>query len=72
MKHLGSGHQYTPMVEHVTFMVAIDTGNGQQRGADNDVVPWPIEFSVHGQNDLLAKSSGLIECDSVSISPGDL
>ena len=25
MKHLGSGHQYFPMVEHVTYMVAIDT-----------------------------------------------
>ena len=39
MNHLGSSHQYTPMMEHVTCMVAIDTGNGQRRDADNDVVP---------------------------------
>ena len=33
MKHLGSGHQYTPMMVNV----AIDTGNGQ-RDVDNDEV----------------------------------
>ena len=27
--NLGSVHQYTPMIEHVTCMVAIDTCNGQ-------------------------------------------
>ena len=30
MKHLGSGHQHTPVMEHVTYMVAIGTGNGQE------------------------------------------
>ena len=42
MKHLVSGHQYTPMMNHVTYMVAIDTGNGQQRDVDNDEVPCPV------------------------------
>ena len=41
VNHLGSGHQYTPMREHVTCMVAIDTGNGQRRGADNNAVACP-------------------------------
>ena len=41
MKHLGSGHQYTPMWEHVTYMVAIDTGNEQGRDPDNDKVLCP-------------------------------
>ena len=27
MGHLGSGHQYTAMMEHVRCMVAIDTGS---------------------------------------------
>ena len=29
MKHVGSGHQHTPMMEHATYMVAIDRDNGQ-------------------------------------------
>ena len=24
MKHLGSGHQYTPIIKHITYMVAIE------------------------------------------------
>ena len=39
MKHLGCGHQYTIMMEHFTYMVAIDIGNGQQR--DTDEMPCP-------------------------------
>ena len=27
MEHFGSGRQYTQMMEHVTYLVAIDTGN---------------------------------------------
>ena len=27
VKYLGSGHQYTPMMGYVTYMVAIDTTN---------------------------------------------
>ena len=42
MKHLGSVHQYTPMMEHVTYIVAIDTGNGQQWDEDNNGMPCPI------------------------------
>ena len=42
MDHLGNDHQYSPMVEHVIYMVAIDTGNGQQRDADK-VMPFPIK-----------------------------
>ena len=41
MKHLGSGHQYCPMMEHVTYMVAIDIGNGQRQDPDNDERLWP-------------------------------
>ena len=43
MKHMSSGHQYTPIMEHVThmYMVAIDTGNGQQRDVATDVIPCP-------------------------------
>ena len=35
--------QYTPMIEHITYTVVIDTGNGQQK-ADNDVMPCPINI----------------------------
>ena len=34
--NLSSGHQYTPMMEHVTYVVAIDTCNGQQQHLDTD------------------------------------
>ena len=40
MKYLGGGHQYTPMMACVTYMVAIDTGNGQQWDANNVVMPY--------------------------------
>ena len=41
MNHMGSGRQYTPMMEHVTCMVAVDTGNGHRCGANNNMVPCP-------------------------------
>ena len=40
MNHVGSGHQYTSMMGHVTYMVAIDTANRQQRDANNNEVPY--------------------------------
>ena len=43
---MGSAHQYTPMMEYVTYMVTIDTGNGQRRDADNDVVPCPTTVNI--------------------------
>ena len=27
MKHVGGSHQYTPMIEYITYFAAIDTGN---------------------------------------------
>ena len=42
MKYLRIGHQYTTMMEHVTYMGVIDTGNGQW-DADNDVMPCPTD-----------------------------
>ena len=52
MKHVGSGHQYTPIIEHVTHMVAIDTGNGR-RDVDNDEMLCPIlSPTLNIQNDL--------------------
>ena len=57
MNHLGSGHQYTPMMEHITCMVAIDKGNGQWRDADNDVVSCPI-FKLNNKPVLNQESNG--------------
>ena len=34
------------MVEHVPYMVAIDTGNGQQRDMDNDEVLCSTFFNM--------------------------
>ena len=45
MKHLGHEHKYTPMMEHATYIVAIDTSNGQQRDADNDMMPCSTQPS---------------------------
>ena len=44
MKHLDSNHQYTPMMEHVIYMVDIDTGRNGQRDAANDVMPCPTSI----------------------------
>ena len=49
-----SGHQYTPMMDHVTYMVAIDTGNGQQQDVDNNEMPCPtfiVSMMVGGMPD---------------------
>ena len=46
-ENLGSGHQYTPMMEHVTYMVAIGTRNEQQRDADKDEVPCPLLDGIY-------------------------
>ena len=52
MKHLGSGHQYSPVMEDSTYMVAIDTGNGQQ-DADND--DGVISFSFPRSLSIISK-----------------
>ena len=37
----GQWPKYFTMMEHVAYMVAIDTGNGQQQDLDNNEVPCP-------------------------------
>ena len=46
------------MVEHVTYMVAIDAGNEQQWDADNDMIPCPTY--CNGMSILYQWTSSLI------------
>ena len=66
MKHLGSGNQYIPMMEH--YMVAIDTGNGQGWDAE-DKVPCPTVVPLVKLGKILRGKLGLSDKRIYNILP---